>query len=100
MEMHLDSELYEREPARFNAEMAIPLLSSLAGPKLKRMTQSFRVGSASLATAKILGVPPGAPTGEVTRVITDVDNEVLYTGIATYRGDLVMFNTSIEVPGA
>jgi GntR family transcriptional regulator len=78
--------------------MVIPLLSKLAGPALKRMNQTFRIGSASLATAKMLSIPPGAPTGEMTRVITDVNDEVLYLGSASYRGDLVVFNTSIEVP--
>lgn len=100
MEMYLDADLYERDPQRFDAEMVIPLLSRLAGPALKRMDQTFRIGSASLAGAKLLGIPPGAPTGEVTRVITDVDGKVLYLGAASYRGDLVVFDTSIEVPKA
>lgn len=98
MEMYLDADLYSRDPARFDSEMVIPLLSKLAGPALKRMNQTFRVGSASLATAKMLSIPPGAPTGEMTRVITDIGDEVLYLGTASYRGDLVVFNTSIEVP--
>ncbi|MDI4238583.1 UTRA domain-containing protein [Bradyrhizobium sp. Arg237L] len=98
MEMYLDSELYERDPERFDEEMVIPLLSRLVGPTLKHMNQTFRIGSASMETAKILGIPPGAPTGEVTRVIINVDNEVLYLGSASYRGDMVVFNTSIEVP--
>jgi GntR family transcriptional regulator len=99
MEMYLDAALYERAPERFDGEMAIPLLSQLAGPTLKRMTQSFRIGAANLQTAKLLGIPPGAPTGDVTRVILNLDDEVLYLGTAIYRGDLVVFNTSIDVPG-
>lgn len=98
MEMYLDADLYDRQPGRFDVEMAIPLLSELAGPTLKRMTQSFRIGSASLATAKLLGVPPGAPTCKVTRTITNVRDEVLYRGAADYRGDLVVFDTSIDLP--
>lgn len=98
MEMYLDADIYGRDPARFDSEMVIPLLSKLMGPALKRMNQTLRIGSASLATAKMLGIPPGAPTGEVTRVITGIDDEVLYLGSASYRGDLVVFNTSIEVP--
>ncbi|WP_167558800.1 GntR family transcriptional regulator [Bradyrhizobium canariense] len=98
MELYLDSDLYAREPERFDGEMVIPLLSRLAGPTLKRMTQSFRIGAANLAIAKLLGIPPGAPTGEVTRVITNLDDEVMYLGTASYRGDLVVFNTSIDVP--
>lgn len=98
MEMYLDADLYKRDPKRFDAEMVIPLLSKLAGPALKRMDQTFRIGAASLPIAKLLGIPPGSPTGEMTRVITDTDDEVLYLGTASYRGDLVVFNTSIEVP--
>lgn len=98
MEMYLDAALYERVPRRFDVEMAIPLLSELAGPTLKRMAQTFRIGSASLETAKLLGVPPGAPTCKVTRTIINVRDEVLYCGAADYRGDLVVFDTSIDLP--
>jgi len=78
--------------------MVIPQLGKVCGPRLQKMAQSFRITSADLTVARFLDLPVGAPIGEVRRVITDKDGVVLYLGSGQYRGDLVVFNTTLEVP--
>jgi GntR family transcriptional regulator len=47
----------------------------------------------------LLDLPLGAPIGEVRRVISDRKGRVLYLGTCFYRGDSVVFDTTLEVPG-
>ncbi|OYW51661.1 MAG: hypothetical protein B7Z30_17200 [Rhizobiales bacterium 12-68-15] len=78
--------------------MVIPLLGRLPELRVKKMAQSVRILAADLTVARLLDLPVGAPVGEVRRVITDRDGRILYLGTGQYRGDLVVFNTTLEVP--
>lgn len=98
IDVYLAQHVYARAPAAFDTQMVIPLLGKVCGPKLQKMAQSFRIMAADLTVARWLDLPVGAPVGEVRRVITDQDGIVLYLGIGQYRGDLVVFNTTLEVP--
>jgi GntR family transcriptional regulator len=98
IELYLAEECYERAPEAFDNEMVITVLGRVCGASLKRMTQSFRIMSADLFVAKQLNLSVNAPVGEVRRVITDGNGRILYLGVGQYRGDLVVFNTTIEVP--
>lgn len=97
-EVYLDNRYYKRSPKSFDAQMVIPNLSRLAKTKLKRMKQSFRITSADPFVAQCLDVPLNSPIGEVRRLITTRDEEIVYYGYGQYRGDLVVFNTTIDVP--
>jgi GntR family transcriptional regulator len=98
IDLYLAEECYEIAPDAFDSEMVITVLGRVCGARLKRMTQSFRIMSADLFVAKQLGLSVNAPVGEVRRVITDHDGRILYLGVGQYRGDLVVFNTTLEVP--
>jgi GntR family transcriptional regulator len=97
LDVFLANSCYRRAPREFDTKMIIPVLQRVARRSLGKMTQSFRILTADLALARLLDVPLGAPIGEVRRVITNRDNEILYLGTGRYRGDLVVFNTTIEV---
>src|SRR6267378_3315729 len=70
----------------------------LAKRCLRKMKQSFRILTADLEISRYLDLPLNAPIGEVRRVITNQNDEILYLGVTRYRGDLVVFNMTIEVP--
>jgi GntR family transcriptional regulator len=97
-EVYLANAYYRRAAEAFDTQMIIPVLSRLARSKLRRMKQSFRIMSADLFIAQCLDLPLNAPVGEVRRVITTRDDTIVYYGLGLYRGDSVVFNTTIDVP--
>jgi len=100
LDVFLANGCYRRAPSDFDTKMIIPVLQRVAKRSLGKMTQCFRILTADLGIARLLDLPLNAPIGEVRRVITNHDNEILYLGVGRYRGDLVVFNTTIEVPPA
>ena len=98
IELYLDEDCYRLAPEAFDTSMVISVLGRVCKPRVTKMIQSFRILSADLTVAQLLGLPVGAPVGEVRRVITDRDGRVLYVGVGQYRGDLVVFNTTLELP--
>lgn len=98
IDVYLAQQCYALAPEAFDSQMVIPLLGQVCGARLQKMSQSFRITTADLTVARFLDLPVGAPIGEVRRVITDRDGVVLYLGSGQYRGDLVVFNTTLEVP--
>lgn len=98
IDVYLDNDCYRLSPDAFDTAMVIPLLGRMAQPRVKKMAQSVRILAADLTVARLLDLPVGAPVGEVRRVITDRDGRILYLGTGQYRGDLVVFNTTLEVP--
>ena len=100
MEIYLANEYYKQAPKAYDKQMVVPSLSKLAHEKLKRMKQSLRMTSADLFIAQCLDIPLNAPIGELRRTITSWDDEIVYYGVGLYRGDLVTFNTTVDVPPA
>jgi GntR family transcriptional regulator len=100
LDVFLANSCYRRAPNDFDTKMIIPVLQRVAKRNLSKMTQSLRILTADFENARLLDLPLNAPIGEVRRVITNHDNEILYLGVGRYRGDLVVFNTTIEVPPA
>jgi len=98
LDVFLGNGCYRRAPNDFDTKMIIPVLQRVVRRSLGKMTQSFRILTADLEISRLLDLPLNAPIGEVRRVITNHDKEILYLGIGRYRGDLVVFNTTIEVP--
>ena len=98
--IYLDRATYRRDPATFDSQMIIPNLRGVGGVGVCRMRQTFEIGSADLDLSAKLGVRPNAPVGLVRRVIVDADDRIIYLGIGQYRGDLVVFETTIDIPAS
>ncbi|WP_159103975.1 GntR family transcriptional regulator [Rhodopseudomonas sp. B29] len=98
-DVYLANDYYNRDPVTFDRQMIIPHLTKVTRAKLKRMKQSVRIASADLTVAKYLGIPVNAPVAEVRRLITNRKDEIVFYSTGLYRGDLVVFNTTIDVPG-
>jgi GntR family transcriptional regulator len=100
IEIYLANDYYKQAPKAYDKQMIVPSLSKLAHERLKRMKQSLRITSADLFTAQCLDIPLNAPIGELRRTVTTWDDDIVYHAIGQYRGDLVTFNTTIDVPPA
>ncbi|WP_198135156.1 GntR family transcriptional regulator [Rhodopseudomonas palustris] len=98
-DVYLANDYYNRDPETFDRQMIIPHLTRVSRAKLKRMKQSVRITSADLAVAKYMNIPVNAPVAEVRRLITNRKDEIVFFSTGLYRGDLVVFNTTIDVPG-
>lgn len=98
-DVYLANDYYNRDPDTFDRQMIIPHLTKVSRAKLKRMKQSVRITSADLTVARHLGIPVNAPVAEVRRLITNRKDEIVFYSTGLYRGDLVVFNTTIDVPG-
>ncbi len=95
MHIYLDRRWYERAAGRFNHELVIPVLQSLAGLKIGHAHQSLSIGCAEPDVAAHLGVPIGVPVGMLRRVICDEDGVAVYVGDFTYRGDMIRMEVDL-----
>jgi GntR family transcriptional regulator len=96
IDLYVDRRLYALCPERFDSQMVIVVLDSLADVKIKSMRQCLTVATADLETAALLEVPVNAPVGVVRRVIRDQNDVVIYLGEASYRGDLVKLESELK----
>ena len=87
--------LLRPRPEQFR-QMVIPLLGRLTGNDMQKMAIVSHPGRRSVRRPRT--DLPLRPIGEVRRVITNRRDQIVYLGIAKYRGDMVVFNTTIEVP--
>lgn len=86
--IHLDADVFARDPHAFRTQTVIPLLRTLR-VKIATARQVLTIGTADVEIARHLQVPVNAPTAEVRRVFTGPRGRVLYVAEVTYRGDFV-----------
>ncbi len=89
MDIYVDRRLYRRAPSRFDSEMIIRLLNDMDDVEISSARQRLTIEAADFESATHLGLEPGAPVGQVRRVICDQKGTAIYVGLACYRGDLV-----------
>jgi GntR family transcriptional regulator len=97
-EVYLANDYYKLAKSSFETQMVISVLSRIAGSELKQMNQSVRIISSDLFTSSKLKLPLNTPLCDVRRVITSRSGDIVYFARGKYRGDLVVFNTTIKVP--
>ncbi|MDP6687904.1 MAG: GntR family transcriptional regulator [Alphaproteobacteria bacterium] len=93
LNIYLDSELWRLDPERFDTQMIIPFLQGLPGVEIAEARQTLTISTADLETAELLHIAVGTPVGEVRRRFLSPEGRILYSGLAVYRGDLVMLET-------
>jgi GntR family transcriptional regulator len=98
LDIYLDRDTYLKSPEKFDTEMVIPNLQHIDGLRIRSMRQTFQIATADLTVSRQLGINPNAPVGLVRRVVTDDFGRIIYLGVGRYRGDLVVFETEIEIP--
>jgi len=98
IEIYVAQAVYRENPPAFDDNMVIGQLQHASGLQLRRMRQNLRIATADIETARLLNIEVNAPVGVVRRVITNNTSEVIYLGVGRYRGDLVEFDTTIDLP--
>ncbi|WP_083660688.1 GntR family transcriptional regulator [Acuticoccus yangtzensis] len=94
-DLYLDAEVFARDPAGFQSEMVLAVLSRLLGPSLGGAFQTLTIGAADTIIADLLGLAVGSPIGELLRTVVSDDGRLLYRGQVIYRGDLVRVDTRL-----
>lgn len=89
VEIFVDRRLYRRDPARFDSEMIIRLLDAMDDVEIVSARQCLTIETADFDVSDMLNLKPGAPIGQVRRVVCDQDGTAVYVGVARYRGDMV-----------
>lgn len=97
--IHLDAEVFDRQPAKFRERPVLPLLLALRPPKIARATQVLKVSTADVEVARHLGIDFNAPVAEVRRVLADAGGKVVYLGEITYRADCVRMEMELQYDG-
>jgi GntR family transcriptional regulator len=94
--IHLDADVFARNPLAFRTGTVIPLLTGMRGLKIASARQVLTIGTADLEVARHLGVPVNAPVAEVRRVVTAAKRRVIYVAEVTYRGDFVRVDFDLK----
>ena len=94
--IYIDHRVFRRAPARFRRELALPVLTSLAGLKITSARQRLTIAAADVETSRLLSIPLNAPMAEVRRVLCGPDGTVIYVGEVSYRGDYVHLDMDLK----
>ncbi|MCA0326586.1 MAG: GntR family transcriptional regulator [Proteobacteria bacterium] len=94
--IHLDEQVFRRDPRRFRDQTVIPLLATMKGLTIARAHQVLTIGTADLDVAHHLGIPANSPVAEVRRVFRDETDRVIYLGEVTYRGDAIHLEMNLK----
>lgn len=89
VDLHLARPVYERDPRRFLAGAALPVIASLPDIRVRDAHQTLVIGSADLETANALAIPLGAPTVECHCVVVDHAGTAIYVADIVYRSDCI-----------
>ncbi len=92
----IDYRVFRRAPSRFRRELALPVLTSLAGLQIKAARQTLTIASADVTTSQLLGIPLNAPVAEVRRLMRSPDGTVIYVAEVTYRGDYIHLEMDLK----
>jgi GntR family transcriptional regulator len=87
--LHLDRNVYDRNPEAFRAHTALPVVATLDGVAIEHAHQTLVIGSADPGTASLLQVPLGTPTAECHCVVIDREGVAIYVAEIVYRNDCV-----------
>lgn len=91
--LYLDREIYDLAPQRFMHELALPIISELAGDRIATVNQYVRFGKCDEETSLQLEYPSGDPVAHVRRVLRDRRDKIIYYAEVTYRADILEMDT-------
>jgi len=95
VDLHLERNLYERDPQAFRAHTALPVVATLDGVSIEQAHQTLVIGSADPGTASLLQVPLGAATAECRCVVIDRRGVAIYVAEIVYRNDCVKLHIDL-----
>ena len=96
IDIHLDAEIFARQPRRFREETVIPLLTAMPSVRIVTARQVLTIATADVEVARLLGIAVNAPVADVRRVFTGPRRRVIYLAEVTYRGDFVQVEFDLK----
>ena len=96
IDIHLDADIFARQPTRFRKQTVIPLLIAMPSVKIVTARQVLTISTADLEVARHLGVGVNAPVANVRRVFTGPRQRVIYIAEVTYRGDFMQVEMDLK----
>lgn len=91
----VDKRIYDRAPDEFRTRVGLAVLVEMEDVPIARAHQTLSIGSADGPTTTYLGLSYGSPIVEARCVVTDPDDQVIYLGEISYRGDVVQINIEL-----
>ena len=95
VDLHLDRNIYERNPQAFHTHTALSVVATLDGVRIGEAHQTLVIGSADPGTASLLQVPLGAATAECHCVVIDRSGVAIYVAEIVYRNDCVKLHIDL-----
>jgi len=95
--IYIDQRAFRLAPKRFRQETVVPVLMDLPDVQIASASQTLRISTADVETARLLNVPVNSPVAEVRRLCLSPDGSVLYLGEITYRGDFIEFSMQLTL---
>lgn len=95
VDIRLARRVFDLDPDGFRDRMVLPLLRRLY-PEAESLVrqQTLTLDSADQEVSRLLGIPLNAPVGCLERTLTTPGGDLLYSGLVTYRGDMVRLEMS------
>ncbi|MDB6179591.1 GntR family transcriptional regulator [Paracoccus sp. Z330] len=90
LDVHLNKDIYELAPERFDKELIVLALKDL-GIALGSASQTVALSSADLEMAEGLGVDVNSPVFKVVRKVNDQKDRLIYFADLIYPGDALEF---------
>jgi GntR family transcriptional regulator len=94
----LAESIRRKAPAAYRTQVILPLLARHLGKQLGRATQALEVGTADIETARRLNVAVGTPIAKVRRVVTDIQQRVVYCAELAYPASRLRLETNLYPP--
>lgn len=94
--LYIREDVFALEPARFRTQPVIPLMLKLKAVSISEAHQTLTIAVADVETAALLGMTPGAPIANMTRVFQDAKGETIYYAQVSYRGDAVRIDIDLK----
>lgn len=97
VELKLDSTVFARAPERFLSEIAVSVLKELGLP-LASAKQKITISYADFELAESLGITVNSAVFRVSREFFDAEENLVYSALLIYPGDLLEMEIDFALP--
>jgi GntR family transcriptional regulator len=96
-EVYIDRRLEPRiTEEALRTKTSMRLIADVAGVEVTDARQTLTIGTADAEIAELLDLPFNAPVAVVQRSAVDAEGTLVFSGIATYRGDVVRLDFKLR----
>jgi GntR family transcriptional regulator len=96
-EVYIDKRLEHRiTEEALKTQTSMRLIADVAGVEVTDARQTLTIGTADAEIAELLNLPFNAPVAVVQRSAVDANGTLVFSGMATYRGDVVRLDFKLK----